>query len=798
MTGDHGTEGRGLAATICLLSAAAVALFAPVLLGGESFFSRDIAPFFYPMKHHLAASVRSGELPLWNPWIVNGEPFFASLQPGLLYPGSLLLYLLPLPLAFNLLLAAHYPLAGVGMFLVLRRWGHGWAGAALGGLGFMLGGYYVSIGNFPNNLQTVAWAPWLLLAWDRVLMARRIRHLLWFALVCVVAFLGGEPQMLGMILAVLFAHSLLRVERVSGTILGQTALFGLAGVLALALVAVQFIPFVEYMTQSVRSLPVDLEYAASRSLEPRSLVGLVLPPALTGGLHGFTTRYLTTASVPWLLSIYPGFVVLLFASLGAAAPRSRRWLMFWGGVAALGLLLALGRHSLLYHALFSWVPPFRPFRYPEKFYFLTALALPVLAAHGLDRWLERCPQTPEQREARGYRGWTWGLLAVGIGYGAAAFTLLAMGGALSRACAGWLQDALLCSEAHVAQQLYARQSVVIVLLLALLAAVTGLYRRGWLRPVPGAALVLAVAAVDLLAAHRSVNPSVPGDVYTQPPWVATVLDGLGDEAGEYRFRGSPHIAAMGSIVTVRGAWELTNMYLDYQTMGPNVGQMFGHAMQDGLQGVELETVALSNEAAMRAWGEDPIRFLRAMNVRYYADATVEADALPALRLIAVHPELPIRVFEVPDPLPRAYLVPAYEVVDGPQEALRRVLARRFPLGRRVVLEREPGLRPDAGATGEIIERSYGSNRVSLRVRTDGPMLLVLNDRYYPGWRASLRDHGVPLLRANGVFRAVSVPTGESEIVFRFSPLSLHIGGWISLAGLFVFLFLWRQSRRRRA
>jgi hypothetical protein len=792
---DKESPRSGAAAATTVLCGLAALLFAPVLVGGETFFSRDIAPFFYPMKHYLAESVRSGGLPLWNPWIVNGEPFFASLQPGLLYPPNLLLYGLPLPLAFNLLLVLHYPLAGVGMYVLLRRWGHGWAGAVLGAVAFMVGGFYVSLGNFLNNLQAVAWTPWLLVAWDRVMMGRRPRDVTLFAVVCGAAFLGGEPQMLGIALLLLLVHGLLRVERRPAGRGGQLFAFALGGVLAICLVAVQFVPFVEYIGQSVRTLPIELEYSASRSLTPLGTLGVFVPPVLAGGAHGFTTRYLPASEVPWLLSVYVGVVVLLYAALGVFLRRGRRWALFWTVTAALGILLALGSYSPLFKALFGWIPPLRAFRYPEKFFLLTAVAVPVMAAQGFDSWLGRFRDAGT--ESRRLDRATWSLLVAALlAYGATALIMVADEGVLATACGGWLEGALLCSDSAEAQRLYALQSLVPIALIAVLAAVQALLRAGRLRPAAAAWLVLACCAGDLMIAHRVVNPSVPSDIYTTPPWTAKVLDRADAGPEEYRFRGSPHIAAMGSIVTVQGAWELTNMYLDYQTMGPNVGQMFGHPMQDGLQGVELQSVALTNEAAMRAWAVDPLRFLQAMNVRYYADATVEADAMTSLRLIESNPELPIRVFEVPDPLPRVYLVPRYELAAGPEEALRRTLDETFVLGAAVVLEQEPALKPAPKARGEVLERAFETNRVRLRIRTSGPMLLVLNDRFYPGWTATLLGHRLPILRANGVFRAVAVPGGEREVVFEYAPASIRIGAWISLATLLLLLGVYRLSRRR--
>src|SRR5205823_13265125 len=101
------------------LSLVPLAAFASFLSTDRVPIHRDLLVFVLPFKHFLAASLRSGKIPLWNPWIFLGEPFLGSLQAGVLYPPSLLLSL-PFPLGFNLLLFFHYVLALVGMWLFLR------------------------------------------------------------------------------------------------------------------------------------------------------------------------------------------------------------------------------------------------------------------------------------------------------------------------------------------------------------------------------------------------------------------------------------------------------------------------------------------------------------------------------------------------------------------------------------------------------------------------------------------------------------------------------------------------------
>ncbi|MFQ5745613.1 MAG: hypothetical protein ACE5HF_00165 [Gemmatimonadota bacterium] len=771
-----------------LLLGACALLFRGVLFGGQTFFSRDVTPFFYPMKAFLARSVRAGEFPLWNPWVLNGEPFFASLQPGVLYPGSLLLYLLRMPFAFDLLIVVHFVFAGAGMWLFLAARGRSRAAAVLGALGFMLGGYFVSLANFPNNLQTVAWLPWLFLGWERVRRRASVSSVAGFGLLAALAFLGGEPQMLGLGLALILPHALV-TGGTGETRRRQVGLFCAAGVAALALSAVQLLPFLEMIGRSVRTLDIDMTYAAFRSLEPVSLVHLAVRPGLDAGAYGFTAQHLPTTVIPWLLSIYPGLLVLGFAVVGTVVGEDRRRRAFWVATAVVGVLLALGRHGLLYRALFHALPILRPFRYPEKFFLLTAFALPVLAAAGLDAWLAGGPRP------RRIALWTFGL--TGLGLGAAAAILRLEPGLLAGACEGTLSGALLCADAATGQRIYANGALTGALLAgaALLVALLRQSGRGSRRGV--VALLLALAATDLLVANGRVNPSVESDIYVRKPWAAEVLDRTGADPQAWRYRGSTLAAAMGSIVSVRGALELSNMYLDYQGLGPNLGQLYGHLTQDGLQGVELRSVSRTTEAALAGSDRYPVRLLRAMNVRWYADATAVADSARGLRVIARHPDLPIRIFEVPDPLPRAYLVSAFEIAKGPDEALRRALEPDFPLRESVVLEASPEARPAGGSRGVVRDARYGTSDVTLEVETDGPMLLVLLDRDYPGWTARVNDRPAAIARANGAFRAVVVPAGRSTVRFDFRPASVRIGAWISILSAAAIAIAVTASRRSR-
>ena len=63
------------------------------------------------------------------------------------------------------------------------------------------------------------------------------------------------------------------------------------------------------------------------------------------------------------------------------------------------------------------------------------------------------------------------------------------------------------------------------------------------------------------------------------------------------------------------------------------------------------------------------------------------------------------------------------------------------------------------------------NRVELRANTATAGFLVLTDVWYPGWTCTVDGEPTTVYRANYVFRAVALPAGVHEVVFRFEPAS---------------------------
>jgi hypothetical protein len=140
-----------------------------------------------------------------------------------------------------------------------------------------------------------------------------------------------------------------------------------------------------------------------------------------------------------------------------------------------------------------------------------------------------------------------------------------------------------------------------------------------------------------------------------------------------------------------------------------------------------------------------------------------------------------------DALPRAYHVTAARQATQP-EAFRHIRDGSFDFHSGVLLEgdvtRSAGDRAPHSPARIV---SHEPERVEIDLPEVGAGWLVLADTFYPGWSAEIDGVEKPILRANGLYRAVRVETGDHSVVFRYQPTSYRVGAAVSLASLALML-----------
>jgi O-antigen/teichoic acid export membrane protein len=188
--------------------------------------------------------------------------------------------------------------------------------------------------------------------------------------------------------------------------------------------------------------------------------------------------------------------------------------------------------------------------------------------------------------------------------------------------------------------------------------------------------------------------------------------------------------------------------------------------------------------------------LHLLNVKYVLTSRVVSQ--PGWSLFAQGDG--IRVYRNDNAMPRAFVLDGRQVVGSRADALAAVSAPGFDPRRQVVIEStaastgtgqgtgtdSAGVAPTLGSLQPAEVIAYGNTRVTVQTAASSAGgVLVLGDVFFPGWAATVDGAEAPLLRANGLLRAVVVGPGEHTVEFRYRPLSVRVGGLLTAISLAV-------------
>jgi hypothetical protein len=640
-----------------LFALTTVAFYWEIVLPGWILADYDIWTYFYPLRSYAAQALQAGRFPLWNPDTFLGAPFFANPQTSLLYPGTLVFFVLPLGYAYSDSVIVHVFLAAVLAYAFFRgSFGVGRAAAVVGGLAFAFGGFITAQAGHINQLSASAWLPGIALATDRAVAQRSLRWTAAAATGLAVQLLAGHAQETYMTLWAIALLLLWRmvvarpsddqgpksnvqrptdvqgpmsnVQTVRGPSLGfgpgtldrlRNALLHVmlppaVGVVVVGLgfgiAAVQLVPTAELVAHSIRGGGMPYLEATAFSLPPPLLFRALLP----GYWYNPFSEYVG----------YVGGVALGFALVGLLWGR---WspMLYAATIGCVGLFLAIGSANPLYRPLLELVPGLDLFRVPARWLFLYTFGAAGLAALGVDAVLSRgrvssfgfrvsSSRPNAELETRNSKlptaFWRWAIL-IPIGL-ALASALQAFPPAVpGRVVALWLA------------------AVGGSLLLALLAL-----RR------PGAPVAIAIialtlgelrlAALDFPSQHPVPEEALSGQ-RTVPAYLKKRPEGrlLSAARTEYELADNDKIVARYPDLDPSASFAFKSALKLDEVMSPNVPLRYGLSTADGYDGGVL-----------------PLRRYIDLMSLLVPPEEIRADGVLRTRLIAVPEELLLRLLRV--------------------------------------------------------------------------------------------------------------------------------------------------------
>jgi len=312
---------------------------------------------FQPWLEFNRRMIRRGRLPLWNDLAGCGAPHLANGQSAVFDPFHAIAYVGTLPEAHAWMAAARLWVAGLGMFLLARRWGLGAWGRWFAGLAFPFCGFLVVWLLFPVTSVAV-WMPWLFWASDRALDRPGLRTVGGLALVAALVLLGGHVQTSAHVLLAAAAYVAWRVcwggpaaetgERLAAVTRRGWAAWSVGILLGIAMASVEVIPLASYLARS----PVWGDRARARRApwvleRPRLLdaVCTALPYAFGSQRRGYPNlaRGVGVHNLNESAGGFVGLATLVWlAPLGCLAWRRQPRVAFLAGLGLFGALGAFG------------------------------------------------------------------------------------------------------------------------------------------------------------------------------------------------------------------------------------------------------------------------------------------------------------------------------------------------------------------------------------------------------------------------------------------------------------------------
>ncbi|RUO88481.1 hypothetical protein D7Y11_35260 [Corallococcus sp. AB018] len=781
---------RELLSVLGALCAATLLFFHRLLASGGIFCERDMLRVCLPAKWLWVQAVRQWEWPDWTPFDSLGQPFAGATVTGAFHPANLLGMLVEGPAMLTLMVLVCYPVAALGTYVLLRRWGTRPGAAAVGALGFAFGGALVSLTNSLPYLQAAMALPWLLVATDAVL-----KHASWAAAGAVGLVLGtllfaGDPQ--GFAVGGATVLAVAAFGPLEGAPRRKVLLAAGAGLgLALLVSAVQLWASASVLRETFAERRT-LETAVVWSTHPLRLLDMALGNvfALERPLRAPVAEGLLGTQVNdfWLRSLYVGLPMLFLAGVAAASRWRERRVQLALGLTVLFVLLMFGRHTPLYALVYELLPPWRPFRYPEKLSVHVAFWLAVLAGLGAESLVAR--------EAPGRRRVAWVL--GGMGLGVLLLALTGTGARLAEALSGFYSGRPeLWPE--VARQVGERltegglRTGSVCLALGLLLV----WRK--LQPRPLALVLVTLVAVDVAWVTEPVYVSCDRDlIEAQPLFVETMRQRVGSETLLGQTRVYTAVATIQQPSLEGLSLDDRDAAANLTMLVPDVGARWGvEAANWYLPTLSARVGALLKD--QRQWWR---RYAGLAGVGFFTLDTLQVQKRGMEKYVVAESEpFGVQLLANPLALPRVYLA-APRCVAGPEESLALIASSDFVPGRQAAVEcltPLPQPAPDAElGSVRVVERDPDGSTVEVDAKQ--PAVLVASEAYFSGWTATVDGAPAEVLPTNHAFLGVALPEGRHQVIWRFIPPGQGMALAVSGLGVGLCLLPWllRLRRVRRA
>jgi hypothetical protein len=736
------------------------------------------------------SKVRAG----WNVFINSGATSEGGNSPlHFLFWLKFIVFLFPLPSAVAWHIVLHLFFGATGLYLYCRAIGASRPAAFLAGLIFAVAPENASLINAGHvmKIATISYAPWAFYFLERGFRSRRPIFFLSTGLILAIQFFNTHWQVAYYTCLCIGLYGLFRSiailrspeERQAFPFPKLLGMNLLVLFFFLSTVSIALLPLANWAKDTNRGVQsganqgkggLDREEAMSWSLPPEEVGAFIIPgffglsrqeggenpkniAAYYWGRMNFTQTVSYMGLLPWLLVPLP----LIF----------RRNRYTWLAVLAVagGVLFSMGKYTPFYNFLFDHFPGINRFRVPKMIMFIPVMGLGVLSALGLDLLLD-----PLVRGTRAFKYYVIGIVLLPV-----SLLLLLAAELVGREY--WITRFIDMLGQPTRYQPQSEQLVqqrwdnlvvetgLAAGLAALFAAAFGAFSRGLLsaRVIPVLLLVLFLADVGRIDNKFLFTIPIPAQSrLTKTP----VIDFISRQSSnQYR------------VLPLDGEDPM-------HYVSQNIPVMF-----------------TSNAVQQRNWQEflDVFNMGSSMpdmlNVRYLIEGRDQYEKEKGelggkYTPVFASPDGATLVLENRTVLPKAWLAPTAAVASS-QEVLGALPNPAFDPRKIALVESAPPI-PMAGPNapvpanpGQVRVLRYEGEKIDLNADVAINSMLVLGEKYYKGWHATVDGKPTDIYQVDHVLRGLYLTPGSHKVEFVFDPTPFKIGKYLTLASFAFFVVM---------
>ncbi|NET00666.1 MAG: YfhO family protein [Sphaerospermopsis sp. SIO1G1] len=354
---------------------------------GITYIPYDSKDQFFLWSSFLLNSLKSGEFPLWNPNQFLGEDFIGNPQTLLFSPIFILIIIINWLLGtFNFgtvdfIELIHVLFSAIGLFFLLNILGISKTSSLVSSLMFMLAGPFASRLQHTPQIIAFSYIPWVLVSSYCLMYYRSIVSLIAFIIFTSALIIHfNQISYIGILLVSFYIIYLFFSQKRKKEYLKYY--LGSLSISFFSILSLVFIPLVLVLNNILNSSRTDFsyEYASANIIHPITYLTFLSSNALFSsnidkfsGTGDITEQYLYIGHVP--------IVIIILTFLYIIKNRNCRfWLLislfFWVGT--------LGGKTIFYKLLFEFMPGFSLFRRPTDFSYFWIFSLSIIFSFGFD------------------------------------------------------------------------------------------------------------------------------------------------------------------------------------------------------------------------------------------------------------------------------------------------------------------------------------------------------------------------------------------------------------------------------